>query len=161
MIEISYARPSSMCVMQQKMNFSDECLPGMQISAKINRFSHIKCGWRSIEDRRIYFRSDLEYNCALVLQGAKDSGSIKEWTYEPQTFWFESIRRGVRSYKPDFKIIREDGSHFWIECKGYMDPKSKTKLKRFAKYYPGEDLITVQKIHEVSNLFFKSTPLAL
>jgi hypothetical protein len=37
-------------------------------------------------------------------------------------------------------ILKNDGSHYWIEAKGYMDAKSKTKIKRFNKYYPNEEL---------------------
>jgi hypothetical protein len=71
----------------------------------------------------------------------KEAEKIKEWEHEPQTFWFETIKRGVRSYLPDFKVTLHDGTHYWVEVKGYMDAKSHTKLKRFAKYYPKEKLI--------------------
>jgi len=86
---------------------------------------------------------------ALFLQIKKQGGLIKDWEYEPQTFWFEKIRRGVRSYKPDFKLYHNDNSTSWVEVKGYMDAKSKTKLKRFKKYYPEE------KIEVVSSDWFK------
>jgi hypothetical protein len=75
----------------------------------------------------------------------KEQKIILEWDYEPQTFWFDSIRRGTRSYLPDFKVYRPDGTHYWLEVKGYMDQKSKTKIKRFKKYYPQEELIIIDK----------------
>jgi hypothetical protein len=65
---------------------------------------------------------------------------IKEWEHEPKTFWFEEIKRGTRSYLPDFKVTYWDGNHEWIEVKGYFDRKSLTKIKRFRKYYPQEIL---------------------
>jgi len=64
-------------------------------------------------------------------------GLIYKWEFEPDTFWFESIKRGVRSYLPDFKIWDfEDSEPYYVEVKGWMDDKSKTKLKRMNKYYP-------------------------
>jgi len=80
----------------------------------------------------------MEANAARYLQWLKDRGDIDDWLHEPTTFWFESIKRGVRSYLPDFRVVvRVFGSNaYYVEVKGYMDAKSKTKLKRMAKYYP-------------------------
>lgn len=97
-----------------------------------------KASWAEIGGKRFYARSKAEVYFAKYLQFLKDNNSIHDWEYEPKTFWFESIKRGVRSYKPDFLVTELDGSHWWAEVKGYMDPRSKTKLKRFSKYYPEE-----------------------
>lgn len=97
-------------------------------------------GFRKIGDKENYFRSRWEINYALYLQYLKEKEAIADWFFEPQTFWFLNIKRGVRSYLPDFKIIETNGKHRWIEVKGYMDAKSKTKIKRFKKYYPSETL---------------------
>jgi hypothetical protein len=101
--------------------------------------------WHEIAGRRIFFRSGWEYKYALYLQMLKEDAQIKEWEHEPQTFWFEEIRRGTRSYLPDFKITKFDGSHYWVEVKGYFDRKSLTKIKRFRKYYPEERLLIVNE----------------
>jgi hypothetical protein len=93
-----------------------------------------------IAHRRIYFRSKWEANYGRYLQYQKEQGWIKHWEHEPKTFWFEGIKRGVMSYLPDFRILRPDGSHYWVEVKGYMDSRSKTKIKRFKKYFPDEHL---------------------
>lgn len=102
-------------------------------------------GWREVGGRKIYFRSEWEARYARYLQFLKESRAIAEWLYEPQTFWFEEIKRGTRSYLPDFKVIKPDGSHYWVEVKGYFDSKSKTKIKRFKKYYPSEILVLVKE----------------
>ena len=99
-----------------------------------------KCSWECIGGRTIYFRSKFEVRVAWYLESLIQARKIGNWDHEPKTFWFEEIKRGVRSYLPDFKITRLDGTHCWIEVKGYMDAKSKTKLKRFKKYYPNEEL---------------------
>lgn len=108
-------------------------------------YEHIKCGWRTIADRRIYFRSRWEANYARYLQWLKALNEIDDWEHEPKKFWFEKIKSGTRCYTPDFCVKRLDKSHYWVEVKGYMDPKSFTKLKRFKKYYPKEELILVER----------------
>lgn len=100
-------------------------------------------GWRTIAGRKIYFRSSWEVNYARYLEFLREKKQIKEWFYEPQIFWFHEIKRGTRSYLPDFKVVRLDESHYWVEVKGYLDAKSKTKIKRFNKYYPHEELRVV------------------
>lgn len=77
------------------------------------------------------------------MQLLKEQGEISDWEHESKTFWFEEIRRGTRSYLPDFKVTRPCGSHYWIEVKGYLDCKSRTKIKRFRKYYPEEELVVL------------------
>ena len=100
-----------------------------------------KAGWREIGGKRVYFRSRWEANYGRFLEFLKQNGQIKEWEHEPQTFWFEKIKRGVRSYLPDFKVTKNDGTHYWVEVKGYMDKRSQTKIKRFLKYYPEEIIV--------------------
>lgn len=100
-------------------------------------------GWKEVAGRRIYFRSKWEANYGMYLQWQKNRSMIKDWHHEPKTFWFKGIRRGCVSYLPDFRITHLDDSHEWIEVKGYMDSKSKTKIKRFGKYFPEEKLRVV------------------
>lgn len=103
-----------------------------------------KAGWRTIGGKAIYARSRWESNIAAYLQFLKDQGEITDWEHEPETFWFNGIKRGVCSYLPDFRVTDKNGSHF-IEVKGWMDPKSKTKLKRMAKYHPDVKIVLVDK----------------
>lgn len=99
--------------------------------------------WRQINGRDLFLRSKWEANYARTLEWQKENNLIKEWFYEPQTFWFDRIQRGVVSYKPDFKIINLDGTHHWIEVKGYLDPRSRTKIRRFGIYFPEENLYVI------------------
>lgn len=102
-----------------------------------------KAGRRADLDNT-YFRSSWEANMARYYNFAK----IK-WEYEPKIFYFEGIKRGTTSYTPDFYLPEEDR---WVEVKGYMDDKSKVRLKRFAKYYPEEynklEIITKEEYNE-------------
>lgn len=100
-------------------------------------------GWRQIGQQKKYFRSLWEANYAFYLQWLQDRRDIILWEHEPETFWFENIKRGVRSYLPDFRILNNDGSTHYVEVKGYWDAKSITKVRRFNKYYPDHKLILI------------------
>ena len=100
-------------------------------------------GWREIGGKRNFYRSRWEANYARYLEWLKSRGEISEWAHEPEVFWFHAIKRGVRSYKPDFRVWERDGSSALHEVKGWMDSRSKTTLKRMAKYYPEEKLILI------------------
>lgn len=112
----------------------------VRLSKQSNVYSRCKKGTIIIGGKKIHVRSSWEANIAAYLEFLKTSGEIKDWKYEPETFWFMKIKRGVRSYKPDFKIISNDGSFYYEEVKGWLDAKSKTKIKRMEIYYPHIDL---------------------
>lgn len=95
-----------------------------------------KGGWREVAGRRIYFRSNWEANYARYLQHIEDNGGLFAWDHEPDTFWFDGIKRGCVSYLPDFKVWTKDGDIEYHEVKGWMDDRSKTKIARMAKYHP-------------------------
>ena len=94
----------------------------------------------------IHYRSGWEANFARYLNFLKSRNLIYKWEFEPDTFWFNEIKRGTRSYLPDFKIWEKKTSEpYYVEVKGHMDSKSKTKIKRMAKYYPNIRLDVVGK----------------
>lgn len=94
-------------------------------------------GWIVIgQDRPIFVRSRWEANLICYFQWLKETGVIKNWFYESETFWFDGVRRGTNNYKPDIKIIEHDGGEYYIEVKGYFTRKDLTKFKRMAKYHP-------------------------
>ena len=102
-----------------------------------------KQAWHVIGGKRYYFRSSWEVNYAHYLQWLKEKDKIIEWQYETKTFWFDKIKRGVRSYTPDFEITELNGDIIFHEIKGWMDDRSKTKIKRMAKYHPDIKLIVI------------------
>lgn len=102
-------------------------------------------GWREIGGKRNYYRSRWEANYARYLEWLKQNGTIADWQHEPETFWFDAIKRGVRSYKPDFRVWEVNGQSNLHEVKGWMDARSKTTLKRMAKYYPAETVIVIRE----------------
>lgn len=102
-----------------------------------------KAGWRVVGKQRVYFRSRWEANYARYLEWLKSIGNITRWEHEPETFWFGKVRRGTVSYLPDFRITNSDGSIEYHEVKGWMDARSKTKIKRMAKYHPSVKLVVI------------------
>jgi len=132
---------------KQRQAMSDRQSKHMQeiIKNKGTIYSRSKNGWYKINRKKYYFRSGWEVVYACYLEWLKSKKEIKKWEYEPDTFWFEKIKRGVRSYLPDFKIFNNDKSIEYHEVKGYMDSRSITKIKRMAKYYPEIKLIVIAK----------------
>jgi hypothetical protein len=131
---------------EERLAITDKALAtarsnGSLVVAQIPRGSW-KAGWRDIGGKRNFYRSRWEANYARYLEWLKSLGEITEWQHEPETFWFEAIRRGVRSYKPDFRVWEKGGSCLH-EVKGWMDDRSRVCLKRMAKYYPQEKIVLV------------------
>lgn len=93
----------------------------------------------------IYFRSSWEANYARFLNWRKARGEISDWAYEAKTFVFERIKRGTTRYTPDFLVKNLNGSHEWHEVKGWMNDRSRVRLKRMAKYYPEERVVVIDK----------------
>ena len=107
--------------------------------------SNIQRGTYICSKGDFYFRSKWEANYALYLDFLVSNNEIVNWDYETDKFVFEKIQFGTRSYTPDFKIYNNDGSIEYHEVKGYMDSRSKTKLKRMKKYYPEVKLLLIEK----------------
>ena len=104
-----------------------------------------KKGWYTSGDRRYFLKSSWELSYAQFLDIELANGTIKRWEYEPDTFWFERIKRGVRSYTPDFKVEYPDGRVEYHEVKGYLDSKSKTKLNRMRIYHPDIEMKLIDR----------------
>jgi hypothetical protein len=119
-----------------------------------------KADWREIGGYRKYYRSRWEANYARYLEWLKVNKQIIDWKHEPDTFWFEGIKRGVMSYLPDFKVTELNMSIAYHEVKGWMDARSITKIKRMAKYHPTVKLIVIdskayKSLEKKAKLFVK------
>ncbi len=124
---------------------SDRMTAQQRMNPKMRRgYSRSRAGKRADLDG-LFVRSSWEANYARYLNFLIESGNITSWEYEPDRFLFHQIKRGTRSYTPDFKITELDGSIEYHEVKGWMDQKSKTRLRRMAKYYPGVKIVLIDK----------------
>ena len=120
-----------------RQKLSDRALM-RQRNGSLNKggYSRGKQGKRA-DLNNIFFRSSWEANYARYLNFLILKNIIHHWEFESDTFWFDEIKRGTRSYLPDFKIWDTiDSIPYYVEVKGWMDDKSKTKLKRMKKYFP-------------------------
>lgn len=124
-----------------------------------NAYSRCKRGKRPDLDN-IFFRSAWEANFARYLNFLKERGQIKDWKYEPKTFLFEGVTRGVISYLPDFLVIENNESETYYEVKGWMTSRSKSALKRMSKFYPEIKIIIVDKsaYKEIENKIWRLIP---
>lgn len=90
--------------------------------------THLKSGWK--EDLQVSVRSGWESNFLRYLNFLE-----KSWEYEPKTFIFKDEIRGARAYMPDIYLPKEN---IWIEIKGWMSSKDRSKIRKFKKFYPEE-----------------------
>ena len=126
-------------ILKTKMNKYGTLAPAMQGEKMYSR----AVGGKRLDLDNRYFRSKWEANYARFLNFLVAKKEIIKWEYEVDTFWFEKIKRGTRSYTPDFKIFENNGSTVYHEVKGWMDDKSKTKLQRMCKYFPEIKIIII------------------
>lgn len=141
-------RPRQALSLERRMEISNNLAGKMPLNNSYNDsgYSNIQRGYYDINGTTMYFRSKWEANYALYLDFLTDHKEIYKWEFEPDTFMFEAIKLGTRSYTPDFKVYNAKNIFEYHEVKGYMDSKSKTKLKRFKKYYPEHKLILIDSV---------------
>lgn len=133
---------------EMKKTLSDKLagkMPKNMMIGSNGAFPNVKRGYYDINGKNIYFRSKWEANYALYLDFLVKQNQIRGWDFEPDTFVFHQIQFGTRSYTPDFRVIENNNKVVYHEVKGYMDSKSKTKLKRMGKYYPEIKLILIER----------------
>lgn len=115
---------------------------GPAIFNSSNPYSIAK-GGRRADLGNTYFRSSWEANYARYLNWLVAQGVILKWRFESVTFRFDGVTRGTITYTPDFEVTENDGSIVFHEVKGWMDPKSKTRLKRMKKYHPTVSILVI------------------
>lgn len=109
------------------------------------KYAHVHNGWwENDTGKRYYMRSKWEFNIACYLDYLVAHKKIKDWDYEADTYWFDGVKRGTNSYKPDFKVFNNDDTFEYWEVKGQMDAKSATKLKRMQKYHPSIKVVLIR-----------------
>lgn len=132
--DIEHSTPNKAC--------SIKC--GVKLRSPIKQFTRCKGGKR--DDLGRYFRSSWEANYARFLNFLiKNEGLIDRWEYESETFDFPNIKRGVRSYTPDFKVFYKDGHIEYHEVKGWDYQRGITARKRFNKNYPHLKLVLIDE----------------
>lgn len=136
-VKSEWANPHSALNSEKNKQIHSDIMAKRQTSGTMRcAYSRGKQGKRDDLDG-MYFRSSWEANYARYLNLLIKCKQLYRWEYEPDTFWFDKIKRGTRSYLPDFKLWDTETSEpYYVEIKGWMDDKSKTKLNRMRIYYP-------------------------
>jgi hypothetical protein len=81
------------------------------------------------------FTADKLYCSVIFERNRKEAEKLKHRVILGGTGWDLSTKlpSEIHNCKPDFYLPETDT---YIECKGWYDPKSKTRMKRMAKYFP-------------------------
>lgn len=107
-----------------------------QRSASSSPYSRGKRGKRA-DLNDVYFRSSWEANYARYLNLMMREDLVEWWGYETKRFSFPTIKRGTRTYAPDFEVKYRDTYYsVFVEVKGWMDEASKRRLSFMAQYHP-------------------------
>lgn len=93
----------------------------------------------------IHWRSSWESNVARWLKWRQERGEIILWEFEPKSFVFSGVSRGVVCYLPDFRLTYPDGSQEYLEVKGRETSKDRTKWSRMRNHYPNVKLRVIGK----------------
>lgn len=142
----SWSNPKSKLNSEEAAQRRSDLMLAKNIAGLAGGKNYSRCrGGRRADLENRYFRSRWEANYARYLNWLLRNKKILSWEFEPKTFFFESIKRGTRSYTPDFRVQKLDGSFEWHEVKGWMDQKSRTKLSRMEKFYPEEKITLIRE----------------
>lgn len=116
--------------------------PGEAVETATQKFNQQSKGYREIGGARIYFPNRMEANYYRYLLFSKRQGTVRHFEYQPAYLDFteHGYKHGITRYRPDFFVVDDTGYRYYVECKGWYDPKSKTKLKRARECYPEIDI---------------------
>ena len=122
--------------------------------------SHTRAaGGRSEDLGDTWFRSSWERNYARYLNQLVKLRVVEWWDYEKEVFWFEGVKRGCVSYRPDFRVKYRNVERVeYVEIKGWVTAKDKTKWKRMKKYHPSINLVVIaqKEYREIANRWASS-----
>jgi hypothetical protein len=102
-----------------------------------------KAAWVVIGGQRFYARSKMEVHHAESLEVQRAAGLIRSWSYEGHSFYFPGRKVAPVTYRPDFQVVRFDGSTESHEVKGVWDRRSITKLRLMAKHHPDVKIVRI------------------
>lgn len=119
------------------------------ITTAASNFARTKKGIRKDIHPTYSFKSATEANFARIMEFL----GIK-WKYEERAFSFSDYKTKPFIYLMDFEITSPGGFRGidcqYIEVKGYMDARSRNKLRRLKKCYPAEAAKTIVVIYAKS-----------
>lgn len=147
--KLSYASRSSWSDPNSKVNSAEfrqrmsDNLHERKMSGSIRTYSNRGDYPVVIGGMAYVFKSSWEVEVAKRLHELSIDGCILGWNYESMHFNFDDMKRGTRSYCPDFEVKRSDGSIFYIEVKGWKMERSMERIRMFQERYPDVELYII------------------
>lgn len=131
----AWANPTSVFNSDEFRQQRSDILHRKKISGKYQVYS--RTGTHSVEigGKNYIFKSSWEVEIARNLQRLYEESAISEWNYENKHFVFEDVKRGIRSFCPDFEVIKRNGDKLYIEVKGWKMPSAMKRIKMFRERY--------------------------
>ena len=89
-------------------------------------------------NRRVCHWGGHTFDSAFEMEFAKHLTDLGiKWEYCPDTFvWYPK----PKTYVPDFKVYLADGSHFYVETKGFFYKSARDKMDRVHEMHPDVDI---------------------
>lgn len=140
-----WANPNSIVNSDAFKQRQSDSLHKRKMSGALNVFSNRGDHKENICGKQYVFKSTWEVGVAKKLQEILDSGEIKQWLYESKHFNFDDMKRGIRSYCPDFEVLLLDGSVLYIEVKGWKMPNAMKRIEMFKERYPNEKFYLIDE----------------
>ena len=120
---------------EKRLKKMSDKMSDMQLKGELGVRSRTYITRLIIGNKDVLLKSNWEFNIALLLEYKKQIGEIDEWEYESKIFKFDYNNLGIRSYRPDFTILKNN-EEIYLEVKGWKDEKSKRKEILMKEYYP-------------------------
>lgn len=131
-----WANPNSIVNSEPFRQRMSDNLHNMKMKGQIKNFSIHGDHKIKINGKDYTFKSTWEVEIAKRLQSLLDNGYIYSWDYESKHFNFQDMKRGIRSYCPDFEVVLADQTCLYIEVKGWKMPTSMKRIEMFRERYP-------------------------
>jgi hypothetical protein len=141
----AWANPNSKLNSEHNRQVHSDRLHEIKMRGGINTYSSRGNHETVIGGKNYVFKSSWEKEIANRLQSLKDDGSITGWGYEKKHFNFDDVKRGIRSYCPDFEVSLNDGGKMYIEVKGWKMPSSMKRIEMFRERYPNIKLYMIDE----------------
>ena len=124
-----------------KMGFGDDKIRVQRV------FRNKKCS-AIIGGVEFHFDSQFERDWAKYLQFLLERGKLKAWVYHPAKFdfWEFGYRKKPYEYQPDFCIWEDEDTYVYQECKGYIETKDISRIRRANKHYDAVFDLVMQRL---------------
>jgi len=110
-------------------------------------------GWKKLNPRKVWFDSELERKCYMLLKEAKFNfsfhpetrqlvGNFNTWALSKGKDARKLFKSTVRpiSYTSDFAIYCNDGTTVFVEAKGFFHPDARLRYKLFQQSLAHDEL---------------------